>query len=535
MITMSRHRRKNGDGTFSDYVSFRFPAKALRLVEIAPGRQSARLRDVAHYRYVQARARGERQPVIVAFTVPAHDAPVGHRFPDLSYTTEEGERLLSANSFITYTMRTLFIRGWVGYDRDGWRLAVPSGRERWRQRATAVLQYLAECNGIYLHTERRLPLDFGQLPFAVNQDLVPLAPCGFLGDYVRDHGADLIFNTAFFLLEHDDVFHHHSALGEAHSLWAAGGVIRRPPLFRRGAIWQQRDDRWRVGLLGLDDLHIRLPTGQRLAPCDGPYGDDDLPFAINEQADAPVILYNRYYGVDDHGRVLGRTPLRRDRLELTVVDRRIVGLHEGGGLTLPHNGFVISFAPGTFSPTDRQALVQRLRHDLSLDYRFAHAEHQVIQQALQTGPVLLQDGDCPLDDDYLEAEEQFWASRMLANGERQIGVVPTNYKTDVDGTRAGRAGLGIDDAGNLILVMVAGVNDGMGLPGVDSYGATLRELAGSLHAAGAHTALNLDGGGSTQAYYDGRRALVPGDRRGAPGQPYERMVPSAGVVGGRGS
>ncbi len=530
MITSSRSRRHHDDGTFSDYVTFRFPANALRFLDVTPGRSVDRLRDVAHYRYVQARARGEASPVIVAFARLAHDRPANRLFPGLSTTAEDGERLFSANSFITYTMRTLFRRGWIRYEQDAWRPAVPPGHATWRRRAAAVLQFLSGRNHICLHTERRSPLDFARLPFSVDHNLVPLAPCGFLADYARHHEPDLIFNTAFFLLEHDDVIHRHAALGEAHSLWAAGGVIRRPPLFRRGAIWQYEDGSWRVGRLALDDLQICLPAGPLLTPRAMSPTGDHLPFALNEPAAAPVTLYTRYYGVARHGRVFGRTPADPERLELTVVDRRIVGLKEGGDLALPHNGFVISFAPGVLSLAARAALVHHLQDDLLLEYAFARAAHRPITQALQTGPILLQDGDSLLEDGYLEAEEQFWASRTLPTGERQIGVVPTNYKTDVDETRAGRAGLGIDGDGNFVLVMVAGVNEGMGVPGEDSFGATLSELAAALKEAGAHAALNLDGGGSTQAIYRDRRALVPGDRRGVTGRPYDRMVPAAGVV-----
>ncbi|HSM54840.1 MAG TPA: phosphodiester glycosidase family protein [Candidatus Sulfomarinibacteraceae bacterium] len=535
MLTTTHHRCLNDDSTFSDTLTFRFPPGALRFTDLTPGNLRRRLRDISHYRYVQAQARGEPSPTIVAFGTLAEDRPLADLFPDLPSTTDDDERLFSANSFITYTMRTLFRRGWIRYERGDWQPAVPPARAQWQERAAAVLRYLTGRRRILLRSERPRPLDFSDVPFAVDQDLVPLAPCGFLSDFVRTRRGHrrapaLVFNSAYFLLEHDDVCSRHSALGEAHSLWAAGGVIHRPPLFHRGAIWQHSDGRWRVGRLGLNDMQIRLPTGLELVPDDRPATPDQLPFALNDANAAPVTLYNRYYGVAQQGRVVGHTPSDPQRLELTVVDRRIVGLKQGGGLALPHNGFVISIAPGALSPDAQHNLRRRLQSDLLLAYAFARPEHREIVQALQTGPILLRDGQITLDDDYLEAEEQFWPSRALANGDYQIGVVPTNYKTDVDRTRAGRVGLGIDEQGDLILVMVAGVNDGMGLPGVDSFGATLRELAEALRAAGAHSALNLDGGGSTQAYHHGRRALIPGDRRGEPGQPYERMVPAMGIV-----
>ena len=143
---------------------------------------------------------------------------------------------------------------------------------------------------------------------------------------------------------------------------------------------------------------------------------------------------------------------------------------------------------------------------------------------------MLINGASPLTNSYLERVEQFWPSQFVGDGAWQVGVVSTNYRTDVDATRAGRAALGIDQAGDLLVVMATGVNDGMAIPGVDSAGATLYEIAMMMRHHDAVAALNLDGGGSTQAYFEGEEAVVPGDRRGVPGQRYERLVPSLGVV-----
>ncbi len=182
------------------------------------------------------------------------------------------------------------------------------------------------------------------------------------------------------------------------------------------------------------------------------------------------------------------------------------------------------------SPASRDELQNILRARFLLDFNFVDPKHQAISQAIQTGPILLQDGQSPLTNTYLEDEEQFWASRTLDTGDWQIGVVSTDFATDIDQSRHGRVGLGIDGNGNLILVMVAGVNSGMAVDGVDSVGATLNELTHLLLEAGAVNAVNLDGGGSTQAYYLGGQALIPADRRGLFQVHYERMVPSVGVL-----
>jgi len=81
-----------------------------------------------------------------------------------------------------------------------------------------------------------------------------------------------------------------------------------------------------------------------------------------------------------------------------------------------------------------------------------------------------------------------------------------------------------------VVVGVAGAEKGAGLPGVDSQGATLAELAELLADTGAVEAINLDGGGSTQIFFLSGLTTVAGGRLGLPGVHYERMVPSVGLL-----
>lgn len=533
-ITKTQRRLHRGDGVFSDYIILHFPPGGLRFHDIDQGDPQVKLKDIAHYRYFKASQRGESQAIVVAFLRLERDQPVGVVFPGLSHTTETGEELLSTNSFITYTMRVLLDRGWLRYEKGTWQVTTPASERMWRQRAQAVIRLLTDQHRLHIELgPGRLPPDrlaFDDFPLDVYKNLIPVDRCGFLSDVVWRQHPRLIFNTAFFLLEHEDFFSHHSALGEAYNLWVEDGLIQRPPLYRRGGIFGLDNGRWRVGFCALGDLGITLPDGLQLLPNDIPLPVGAIPFTLNDEGPSDLTLYTRYYGVASRGHVLGYTLEEAGRFELTVVDRRIVSWKIGGNLAVPQNGFVISFAPGVLSPATQSELKNPQHARFALDYHFVRSGHKDIKQAMQVGPILIQDGRSPLTNTYLEDEEQFWPSRLLDNGDWRIGVVSTDFATDVDRTRHGRVGLGIDRAGNLILVVVAGVNRGMEVPGVDSDGATLAELADLLAEAGAIDAVNLDGGGSTQAYYLGGRAVVPGDRRGLPQVHYERMVPSVGNV-----
>lgn len=530
MVSKTNRRRIHDDGSFSDYVIFSIPPSALDFFDIDQENERVKLQDIAHYQYGKAQMQGEAAPVIVTFGLQQPDRPVAELFPGLSFETEEGERLLSANSAITYTMQMLFRHGWICYKEGVWQTAVPPTERVWQERGTAVLRFLTTKNRLCLKSKRAGKLDFAQVKMNLNQDLIPVAECGFLSNFSQREQPQLAFNTAYFLFEGEDFFSHHSAMNEAYSFWMFDGVVHRPPLFRRGAIWQHENGRWEVGLLGLDDLCLFLPNGWRLVHRERPLSKNDLPFTLNDEGPSDITLYTRYYGVAGQGRVLGFTPVEPGRVELTIIDRRIVGWQVNGGLPLPHNGIVISLSQNIVPITAQQALFDTLSYHFWLEFQFISEGYQTIRQGVQAGPILLQNGQSPLTNKYLEEVEQFWPSRTGEDGLWQMGVVSTQYDTNVDQNRTGRVGIGIDSSGHLILIAAPGVNSGMEAPGVDSSGATLLELAELLREEGAVTAVNLDGGGSTQAYFMGGQAVIPGDRRGIPQAIYQRMIPSIGVV-----
>jgi hypothetical protein len=501
-----------GDGTFSDYTLLRFPSAGFRFLDIDQQDPQVKLKDAAYLRWVKAIARGETAPRIVAFLRLERDCAVSELFPGLHCHTESGEELFSANSLITHTLRTLLSRNWLRYERGRWQVTVPTRETDWRQRGEAVLALL--------ESEGRLRLELGPgvrppdavdfEDFAVSLNLIPVGRLAFPRDLVWRERPRIAFNTAFFLLEHNDFFSFHSALGEPYGLFVQDGIIQRPPLYRRGAICQRANGQWQTGMFSLEDVSVDLPTGS-------------CALALNAQSE--VTAYTRLYGTASQGRVLGRTPVESGRVELTIIDQRVVGWRVGGGLEIPQNGFVLSFAQGVLSPE----ILTMLRARPVVSYRFVREDYQDIVQALQVGPLLLQGGRSVITPTRLAGEE-FWVDREYPDGRVEIGVVPTEFPDDVDRTRAGRIGLGADREGRLVVVGVAGVEKGAKHLEADSHGATLAELADLLADAGAVEAVNLDGGGSTQIFFLGGLTTVAGGRLGLPSVHYERMVPSVGMV-----
>ncbi len=551
------------DGAFSDVTCLHFPPDGFAFVAIDQRDRAVKLKEAAFLRYVKALARGEPDPYIVVFARLEQDRPASEVFPGLDLHTEAGESLFSANSFITDTLRTLLARGHLRYERGAWQSAVPPHETAWRERAQAVLALLTREGRLHLEAgtdnlTARAPgsplrgggsenqptpstsldrLDFANFP--VRENLVPVDRLGFIREFVWRERPRLAFNTAFFLLEHDDYLSHHSALGEPYNLLVQDGIIRRPPLYRRGTLYRRTraslaptaraGGRWRAGYFSLADVSIALPEGTRLVP----EGSDvpGLPFAPNAPGRAAATVYTRAFGIATCGRPLGYTPEVPGQIEYTVVDTRIVGRKVGGGLEIPQNGLVLSWAPKRKKETRffPENLISPSGTGLPrVTYHFVREEHRGIVQALQAGPLLLQNGHVVLSPAALVTEE-FWPT-PLGESCVPIGIAPTDYPDDVERTRAGRIGLGVDRTGHLVIVAAPGTERGMHIPGVDSHGATLTELADLLAQAGAVDAINLDGGGSTQLFYLGGLTTPAGGRYGMPGVHFERMVPVAGVL-----
>ncbi len=524
-IEKSQGRRNWTQGGFTDFTVLRFAPDLLTFRDTDQTHPLPKINALAQLRYVKALGFGRKHPRIITWLRLTQDRPAAQIFPTISAQTDQGETLLSTNSLITYTLRNLLSQGWLRYAGGRWLARVPADHPRQAERAEAVLAFLMAEDRLHLYAGPGVPLpgqdDFTDdftVDFHPTQDLIPLDRLGYVREVVWRENPLAAFNTAYFLLEHNDFFSHHSGLGEAYNLFVSNGVIQRPPLYARSTLWQAEHGGWAIDRFGLDDVEIVLP-GQNNAP---------LAFTLNRPA--PITAYTRRWAIAEQGRVIGTTPIAPDRQEFTLIDRRVVGRKSGGGLAIPQNGFVLSFDPAALSPALESALASAFERG-RVDYRFRAKIHRGMRQAIQVGPRLLQAGAVALDEHSL-AQEEFWMDKVLADGTKVMGVVPTDYPDDVDRTRAGRVGLGITATGDLMVAVMMGAETrGVKNPAVDSAGATLVELAQLMAEHGGVAAINLDGGGSSQLFFLGGATTVPGNRLGLQAVHYERMVPSIGVVG----
>ena len=101
---------------------------------------------------------------------------------------------------------------------------------------------------------------------------------------------------------------------------------------------------------------------------------------------------------------------------------------------------------------------------------------------------------------------------------------------DFEKARAARIALGADKEGKPVLFWAEGKGKLSYVPGEDSTGASLSEMADIAADLGLRNAINLDGGGSAQILVDGARALHISDRNKEDNSDAERLVPLGLVV-----
>ena len=202
------------------------------------------------------------------------DRRASQLFPDLSYSTDDGEEIISANSFITYVLRKLLSAGWLQLheyisDTYEWQLDIPEEDKAWQARAEAVLRWLEGSIQLDLYPNREKgsyqPRVFH--PFDVRHNFVRIGRCDFIRHFVQNHEREVLFNTSHFLHEHDDLISHHSGYGDAIGLMVAEGTILRPPIYRRGALLYD-GEAWRIAIISLEDIELILPGDITLSACE---------------------------------------------------------------------------------------------------------------------------------------------------------------------------------------------------------------------------------------------------------------------------
>ena len=163
----------------------------------------------------------------------------------------------------------------------------------------------------------------------------------------------------------------------------------------------------------------------------------------------------------------------KNTIQLSIKNNEIVKISEDA-MTIPQDGFIIRVSPIRFPWISKLRTFSRVVLSYGLTPPWTRMKH-----GIGGGPRLLEAGSFTLDD------KEHFKDKFLT-------------------TRAPRSAVGIDELGNVIFLVVDGRRE-------SSPGLTVQELAEVMKRIGSYHALNLDGGGSSTLYLDGKILNVPSD------------------------
>lgn len=307
----------------------------------------------------------------------------------------------------------------------------------------------------------------GKLPFRKN---IPVGDnCGFLSEET----GDFLVNSSFFIMDPFDCATGHDRIGTPLGLMVKDGKIENPPLYGREALLVDRDGKVEIRSLGPENLTIEIG--------------------------------GREYSPGDNCRVFQRprypfTPPGKG-LRAVIIGCRVAAVGRGI-LPVPASGFVLEV------PRD-----SGLKAGDPVAFR--GLENCVF--GIQVGNSVMRNG-VPTD----RFLSRFYNIRAL----QPVPFPPSLYPMDFEKGRAARMVLGADRAGKPMVLWAEGAPKTGYVPGRDSRGASLSELARLCADLGFYNAVNLDGGGSAQILVEGRRELRISDRD-QQGREVERPIPAA--------
>ncbi|MDO4204362.1 MAG: phosphodiester glycosidase family protein [Selenomonadaceae bacterium] len=255
-----------------------------------------------------------------------------------------------------------------------------------------------------------------------------------------------------------------------------GGKLAGTGYQRRTAVGFREDG---TGAIGPVEYTGRVTIHSAMVPVSG---------VNTPRENNSLVIYNSYYGKTTSTDKAGR--------EFTVVGNKVVDIRQCNSL-IPENGYVISV-----SGRCRDAYTMVRKGDTVTFY-----------ESISTGSGAW--GQAAVDwrniPDIIGAGPQ-----LVANGRVSVTKTEEQFPADIAKGRAPRTAIGLKSDGTWLLAVVDGRQ-------TNSIGMTLEELAELMVKYGAKTAVNLDGGGSSEMVVNNQIINSPSDGN-------ERQVGSGIVI-----
>lgn len=314
----------------------------------------------------------------------------------------------------------------------------------------------------------------GKLPVTT---IIPVGDLsGLLSETEQDAACKV--NASFFIMDRFDcatVFDH---LGIPLGLCVKDGVVENPPLYHREALLVRENGEVSVTVPRLRDMTLEI-------------GGKEFRHGKN------AMIYTRPDRM--------KTPRRKGK-KLVIVGNRVEAVSAAERILIPASGFVLC----PEGPCEIQPGQRVVYHGME-DVRFGiQVGNSIVRNGVKTEKFL----------------SRFYNIRAL----QPVPYPPSLYPLNFKGGRAARIALGADRDGKPMLLWAEGAAKLGYVPGKDSRGASLADMARICSEAGMWNAVNLDGGGSAQILLQNTRSLKISDRRELNYDETERPVPLGLII-----
>lgn len=340
----------------------------------------------------------------------------------------------------------------------------------------------------------------GKLP---KTQVIPVGRfAGYLSEVEKD--AKIKANAHFFIMDPFDCATIYDQVGTPFGLCLKDGVIENPPLYNREALLIEQEGASYILEADIQDLYIEI-NGKTYIP-----GKNATIYTRPKHAKTP----------DDN------------RIKFVIIGRQVVAVKVGGSAKVPASGFVLCVekkisTTGTVTRCGSQTIpsvdVSQPQNTTGIYPGDLVTYHGLkgVKFGIQVGNSILRKG---------EKTEKFISHFYDIKKLQPVPYPPSLYPMDYEGARAARMAIGADADGKPVLFWAEGKGKLRYVPGEDSTGASLLEMAEIASKLGLRNAINLDGGGSAQILLDGARHLHISDRNTEDNSDAERLVPLGLVV-----
>lgn len=318
----------------------------------------------------------------------------------------------------------------------------------------------------------------------------------------RRKGAIAAINAGFFRLDKSEF------AGDAAGVLMIDGELFSESTNRRTAVSIQNTAKYSVVFFNRIDAYLTLSIGERETLKQ--FSVSGINRSLNKNE---AVLYSPAFGPT--------TLTRETRFEVLLtgcklgkligsfrdtVCKKITAVSGSRNMVIPKDGFVLAIGPDAASPDGDSVL-----REIEKIYKSGATRGTFRIRR----PILLDGGQFTTD---RNVDITNGVPRLIRDGKIAISWEEEKAGRAFTFNRHPRTAIAKSKEGKLLLITVDGRQ-----PGV-SVGMTLPELAEYLLSIGATDAMNLDGGGSTTMFLDGRVVNKPSDKEG------ERKVGDAIIV-----